>query len=276
VEAMLNPTNERLNDTSGVSDCILAKAGPAVEQDLITLESCRTGDAVMSAGHLLQSKCVLVAAQCGVALRQSPAATCCGTGTRASHQLRPTVAMVVRMRVRASACACACMRLDGRGCTCSGLHTAALSPPTSSVLNLTCHIRPRTADTSSTPWARATTSSTAPQPRTRCTTATATAWPMFARSGSSLWQSRVCTCTQRNVAVAVSGHKHTRMPTHTHTHTHTHTTGTHTLAVRSLFAWLLLAWSTETAVAPASCTAQHLAHRHSHRPDHRQQRHRAR
>jgi len=56
VEAMVNPTNERLTDQSGVSALILGKAGPEVAQDLITLESCRTGDAIISEGHRLQSK----------------------------------------------------------------------------------------------------------------------------------------------------------------------------------------------------------------------------
>ena len=58
VEAMVNPTNERLNDASGISAAILSRAGPSVAEDLVTLESCRTGDAVISQGHLLQSKCV--------------------------------------------------------------------------------------------------------------------------------------------------------------------------------------------------------------------------
>jgi hypothetical protein len=48
-------------------------------------------------------------------------------------------------------------------------------------------------DSSSTPWAPAITSSTTMRPRTRCTTATATAWPSYARSGSSRWACRACT-----------------------------------------------------------------------------------
>lgn len=58
VEAVVNPTNERLNDTSGVSAQILSHAGPKVSQDLLMLESCRTGDAVISDGHLLRAKYV--------------------------------------------------------------------------------------------------------------------------------------------------------------------------------------------------------------------------
>ena len=55
VDAVVNTTNERLDDTTGLSGRLLDAAGPALREDFAMSypEGCRTGASIITSGHLL-------------------------------------------------------------------------------------------------------------------------------------------------------------------------------------------------------------------------------
>eukprot|EP00462_Mataza_sp_D1_P025002 CAMPEP_0175135100 /NCGR_PEP_ID=MMETSP0087-20121206/8533_1 /TAXON_ID=136419 /ORGANISM="Unknown Unknown, Strain D1" /LENGTH=519 /DNA_ID=CAMNT_0016417709 /DNA_START=61 /DNA_END=1620 /DNA_ORIENTATION=+ len=51
VDAIVSTTNEKLNEKGGLAERVTRLAGPKMSADFAALESCSTGDAVMSEGH---------------------------------------------------------------------------------------------------------------------------------------------------------------------------------------------------------------------------------
>lgn len=59
LDALVNPTNERLNDSSGVSGRVFLHAGHDLVAECIALENCPTGDAVLTQGYQLPAKHII-------------------------------------------------------------------------------------------------------------------------------------------------------------------------------------------------------------------------
>ena len=54
MDAVVNTTNERLDDTTGLSGRLLDAAGPALREDFAMSypEGCRTGASIITSGHI--------------------------------------------------------------------------------------------------------------------------------------------------------------------------------------------------------------------------------
>jgi len=58
-DAIVNPTNEAMNDKTGLSGTILESAGPETLEEISKLESCRTGEARISKSYNLPSRYII-------------------------------------------------------------------------------------------------------------------------------------------------------------------------------------------------------------------------
>ena len=58
VDAIVNSTNETLNEVNGLSERIFAAAGRDIGQEILALDGCRTGEAKITAGFSLPARCV--------------------------------------------------------------------------------------------------------------------------------------------------------------------------------------------------------------------------
>jgi O-acetyl-ADP-ribose deacetylase len=58
VDAVVNSTNETVNEVNGLSERILAAAGRDVAAEIAALDGCRTGEAKMTSGFALPARCV--------------------------------------------------------------------------------------------------------------------------------------------------------------------------------------------------------------------------
>lgn len=59
VDAVVNTTNERLSDNTGLAARVTYHAGPGLAQECLQLEGCPTGDAVITAGYKLPAKNII-------------------------------------------------------------------------------------------------------------------------------------------------------------------------------------------------------------------------
>ena len=57
VDAIVNSTNESVNEVNGLSERIVATAGREIYDEIQALEGCRTGEAKMTAGFNLPARC---------------------------------------------------------------------------------------------------------------------------------------------------------------------------------------------------------------------------
>lgn len=78
MDAVVNPTNESLNDRSRLSLRMHEAAGPELRAEMAKLEGCRTGSSKITKGFQLQARCApagRAAAAARPAYRRAPAAS---------------------------------------------------------------------------------------------------------------------------------------------------------------------------------------------------------